>query len=185
MGKAYEMRNNISDLRWVVIEKVFGNVESQIKTRLLQREVYWMVTLDTKAPNGLNENCSFNVFLQYYRALYTVQEMIAVTHVLSDQIELKVQQLLPNGGLKNITINKKRVSIFTVNMRYHTVRFQLYAPGFSYPRSDVAFKIAMGSQRSGLTKRECPRNVAIIHLDVSALGLRKTPQIAIGINRFI
>lgn len=51
----YEMRRNISDLRWVVIEKVFGNDESQIKTRLLQREVHWIVTLDTKAPNGLNE----------------------------------------------------------------------------------------------------------------------------------
>lgn len=46
-----------------VIEKVYGDDEEQIRNRLLQREVYWIVTLDTKSPSGFNEDCHFNVFL--------------------------------------------------------------------------------------------------------------------------
>lgn len=59
----FEMRHAGSELKWTIVEQIYGQDNAQIKTRLLQREVYWIVTLDTKSPNGLNENCSCNVFL--------------------------------------------------------------------------------------------------------------------------
>lgn len=36
-----EFSHHVSDLRWQIVEEVFGNDESQIKTCLCQREVYW------------------------------------------------------------------------------------------------------------------------------------------------
>lgn len=59
----FKMRHNISDLKWSILEKVYGNDEMQVRTRLLQREVYWIGKLDIKTPNGSNENFNFRVFL--------------------------------------------------------------------------------------------------------------------------
>lgn len=59
----FEMWHTVSELKWTIVKKNYGYDRAEIKTRLLQREVYWIVTLETKSPNGLNESCSFNVFL--------------------------------------------------------------------------------------------------------------------------
>lgn len=46
----FNMQQNVSDLKWCIIEKVYRNDSMQIRNRLLQREVYWIVTLETKSP---------------------------------------------------------------------------------------------------------------------------------------
>lgn len=59
----WEAKHRVSELKWQVLEHVFGNDSHQIGIRLLQREVTWIVRLETLAPKGLNESCNFSAFL--------------------------------------------------------------------------------------------------------------------------
>lgn len=55
-------RHNVSDLKWLVIEAVNPNTPDQeLETILLKKEVYWIHTLQTLAPIGLNEECHYNI----------------------------------------------------------------------------------------------------------------------------
>lgn len=57
-----EAKHNVTDIRWQVIEEI--NVDAAGRERrLLQREAYWIMTLETLAPLGLNEECKLSVFL--------------------------------------------------------------------------------------------------------------------------
>lgn len=58
-----EYKHSVSDFKWMVLEKVEGEDERQMKQKLLKREVYWISTLNTLQPDGMNENCNFPVFL--------------------------------------------------------------------------------------------------------------------------
>lgn len=58
----FEKRHTISELRWVMVETVYGD-DRQMKKRLLQREVYWITILETPAPKGLNENGHCNIYV--------------------------------------------------------------------------------------------------------------------------
>lgn len=58
----FEARHNTTDLRWQIIEEI--NVDITIRERrLLQREAFWITTLETLTPLGLNEECNLSVFL--------------------------------------------------------------------------------------------------------------------------
>lgn len=59
----FESHHNVSDLKWLILEKVQGNDDRQAKQNLLKREVYWINTLNTLQPDGMNENCNFAVYL--------------------------------------------------------------------------------------------------------------------------
>lgn len=58
----FEKRHTISEIKWVIVETVYGD-DRQMKKRLLQREVYWITTLETLAPKGLNENGHCNIYV--------------------------------------------------------------------------------------------------------------------------
>lgn len=58
----FEKRHNVSELKWTVVEMIYGENEHQIKRRLLQREVYWIATMEMLAPKGFNECCNFNAY---------------------------------------------------------------------------------------------------------------------------
>lgn len=56
-----EMSHNLCDLRWQIIEEIYGKNINEVKKRLLQREVFWIFALETLSPNGLNEECNWHV----------------------------------------------------------------------------------------------------------------------------
>lgn len=56
-------RHSVSDLRWAILEQIYEQNIGNLKNKLLRRETYWIVELDTMAPKGLNENCCFSAFL--------------------------------------------------------------------------------------------------------------------------
>lgn len=58
-----EMKHGINEFRWVILEQIYDNNIDSIKTRLLRREVHWIVELKTFAPKGLNETYHFSAFL--------------------------------------------------------------------------------------------------------------------------
>lgn len=58
----FEARHGIAELRWQIIEEVYGD-PTQIERNLLRREAYWITTLETLVPKGLNEECNLNVFI--------------------------------------------------------------------------------------------------------------------------
>lgn len=55
-----EAGHQISELRWQVIEKIYGHPMNQRAT-LLKREVFWIHKLQTLQPNGLNEECRYSL----------------------------------------------------------------------------------------------------------------------------
>lgn len=59
----FEKGHKVSDLKWMILESIMADNDHQIKNKLLQREVYWICTLGTLQPHGMNENCNFSVFL--------------------------------------------------------------------------------------------------------------------------
>lgn len=58
-----EMQHSINELRWVILEQIYGQDKESVKIRLLRREIHWIVELETMAPEGLNEACHFSAFL--------------------------------------------------------------------------------------------------------------------------
>lgn len=56
------MKYNINELRWTILEQIYGQDKESVRIKLLRREVYWIVELDSIAPKGLNEACNFSVF---------------------------------------------------------------------------------------------------------------------------
>lgn len=57
-----EATHNVCDLRWQILEEVQGSDAGQVKQRLLQREVYWIYSLESLTPHGLNEECNWSIF---------------------------------------------------------------------------------------------------------------------------
>lgn len=57
-----EKNHKISELRWQVIEKVYGESNKEaLKSKLLRREVFWIHRLETMQPNGMNEECRYSL----------------------------------------------------------------------------------------------------------------------------
>lgn len=55
-----EHGHTISDLKWRILETVNpGESNNELKRNLLKRETYWIHTLGTLAPQGLNEECLY------------------------------------------------------------------------------------------------------------------------------
>lgn len=54
-------KHQVSDVKWMVLEEVWGcNSDADLKKRLLAREVYWIHSLNTLQPTGLNEECVYS-----------------------------------------------------------------------------------------------------------------------------
>ncbi|XP_041417760.1 uncharacterized protein LOC121393382 [Xenopus laevis] len=59
-----EMKHNVNQLKWLVLEVVQNPPRGgDVKTKLLQREMYWIKKLNTMNPKGLNESWSVKSFL--------------------------------------------------------------------------------------------------------------------------
>lgn len=58
-GIFFYKKHRVSELKWAVLETVHGKNIFQIRKRLLQRELCWIVRMETQAPLSLNESCNF------------------------------------------------------------------------------------------------------------------------------
>lgn len=59
----YQNNHKVSDLKWMVLEQIEGNNNRQIQKQLLKREFFWISTLATVFPDGMNEKFNFSVYL--------------------------------------------------------------------------------------------------------------------------
>lgn len=59
-----ELGHDIKQLECIGIEEVLGSSrEGNINKELLKREAFWIYKLKSLAPNGMNEELDFSVFL--------------------------------------------------------------------------------------------------------------------------
>lgn len=57
----HQYNHNVSDLKWQVIDQInTNNPNDDTKRLLLRQEVFWIHTLNSLQPTGLNEDCNYN-----------------------------------------------------------------------------------------------------------------------------
>ncbi|OCT55255.1 hypothetical protein XELAEV_18003523mg [Xenopus laevis] len=59
----YEYKHGVSQIRWQILERVSVKQGQDLKQKLLQLESFWIWTLQTQSPKGLNEEFNLTCFL--------------------------------------------------------------------------------------------------------------------------